>query len=372
MNTKGWWRFVIMARIVFENPDVLVIDLERKHLALSTAGCPKVYKELRYVVFKKVPKNFEIVDLDSYCKEIALSINLNYDETSIFLTAVDVSTYSHSLVKYRGIEAEAFVTFGVDTPACLDVEKNVVGTINLALIVNKPLNIIGLLDLYRLASEVKGMVMALGGPMCKSITSIGTASDATMVLAPVGEERFAGIATDVGIASTMAIISALSKHIRKTPVDKYVSQTLGFKDINDVIEIALEVYSKASLPQLSIDNVKNELMQEIEKVLKDPNIVVFLRGMRLAEAALALGLVPGIGKEEYRLDSTGIVVDELAGKAVAEYINGFKGLLSYYWVERLKKENKLGILNELPPIADDLIGAFVGAILSRIYDKYSR
>ncbi|MEM4868581.1 MAG: hypothetical protein QXK54_07180, partial [Ignisphaera sp.] len=74
----------------------------------------------------------------------------------------------------------------------------------------------------------------------------------------------------------------------------------------------------------------------------------------------------------YKSDSPGIIVDELVGKALAEYINGFKGLLMYYWIERLKERGETPILKLLPPIADDIVAALIGGILSKIYDKYSR
>jgi phosphatidylglycerophosphatase A len=61
------------------------------------------------------------------------------------------------------------------------------------------------------------------------------------------------------------------------------------------------------------------------------------------------------------------------GKAIAEYLNGFKGLLAYYWIDRIKEGDKdLEDLSGLPPMTDDVVGAIVGGVLSRIYDKYSR
>lgn len=284
-----------------------------------------------------------------------------------------MSTCSHGFSIYSNVKAEAFVTLGIDTSSCIGAESSrKTSTINVAVVVDKPLDIVGLLDLFRTVSEVKGMVMSLGGPMCISSPSIGTASDATLVAAPAGNERFAGIATEVGIASSMAVICALARYMRNTPREEYIAQTLGFNHISKIIEIAKEVYTKAKVPHLNDNEIEKEVSEEVNKVLKDPNISLFIRGMRLLEAALSLNVLPGISIHEYRSDSSGIIVDELAGKAVAEYINGFKGLLMYYWIERLKERGEIPVLKLLPPIADDLVAALIGGILSRIYDKYSR
>ncbi|MEM4506319.1 MAG: adenosylcobinamide amidohydrolase [Ignisphaera sp.] len=363
-------------KILTRDKDTFAIDLEREYVAISTAGCPKIYSEIRYIVFRRVPKDFEYVDLDSYCRDIASSIGIDYSKSSIFLTAVDVSSCSHGFSIYRNIKAEAFVTLGIDTPSCIGTEgpKNSrgIGTINVAVVVDTPLNNIGLLDLFRTVSEVKGMVMGLGGPMCISSPSIGTASDATLVAAPAGDERFAGISTDVGIASSMAVICALARHIRNISREEYIAKTLGFDRIDNIIDIAKEVYTKARIPHLADNEIEKEVREEMGRVLRDPNILLFIKGMRMLEAALSINILPGVNIHEYKSDSPGIIVDELVGKALAEYINGFKGLLMYYWIERLKERGETPVLKLLPPIADDIVAALIGGILSKIYDKYSR
>lgn len=362
-----------MTKHALVDKDTLLVDLEGEYITLSTAGCPKVYSSIKYIVFRSVPKNFGFVDLDNYCKEIMNSIGLDYEKSIVFLTAVDVSTYSHSVYTYNGVKAEAYVTFGVDKPSCIgNAEENTVGTINVAVIVDKPLDSVGLLDLFRLVSEVKGMAMALGGPTCVFGASIGTASDATAVVAPNGVEKFAGIATAVGVASAVAVVDALSKQLRAVHSGDYLAKSLGFNDLDEVVGIAMKVYAKAKLPQLDDERARNEIQKELEMVVQDPNVALFIRGLRLLEVALALGVVPAINLDEYKSDSPGIVVDELAGKSLAEYINGFKGLLAYYWVERLKERREVEEIILLPPITDDLVAALVGSILSRIYDRYSR
>lgn len=362
-----------MVKHILLNNMTLIVDLEKEHVVASTAGCSKIFSEIRYIVFKTVSKDLGFVDLDRYCGEISNSIGLDYAKTIIFLTAVDVSSYSHSEVVLGNVKAEAFVTYGVDIYSCIGGDKNSgIGTINIAVVVDKPLDYVGLLDLFRVISEAKGMAISLGGPTCISGASLGTASDAIAVVAPRGSERFAGIATDVGIASTIATLNALAKQIRKTSRDHYLAKTLGLSSIDELVNIAMDVYKRAKIPCINENQIILDIRNEIQRLLEDPNIAMFIRGLRLLEIALSLGIVPVIDLDEYRLDSPGIIIDELAGKAIAEYINGFKGLLSYYWIERLKKHGELKAIASLPPVTDDIIGAVIGGILSKIYDKYSR
>jgi len=113
--------------------------------------------------------------------------------------------YKHTEVVYRDVKVEVFVTLGIETPSCISLEtnnsfRNNTGTINVAVIVDKPLSELALLDLFRVVSEVKGAVVALGGPQCTRGLVIGTVSDTIAVVAPEGLERFTGIATDADIA----------------------------------------------------------------------------------------------------------------------------------------------------------------------------
>uniref|UniRef100_A0A7C5UY70 Uncharacterized protein n=1 Tax=Ignisphaera aggregans TaxID=334771 RepID=A0A7C5UY70_9CREN len=69
--------------------------------------CTKIFSYIRYVVFKRVPKDFSYVDLNNYCQDLFSSLNLDHQKTVIFLTAVDISTYSHAEAVYRGIKAKS-------------------------------------------------------------------------------------------------------------------------------------------------------------------------------------------------------------------------------------------------------------------------
>ncbi|MGC8753347.1 MAG: adenosylcobinamide amidohydrolase [Fervidicoccaceae archaeon] len=362
-----------MAKVIGESSDFLLIDLEGELMSLSTSGCPKVYERARYLAFKRVPKDFEHVDLDEYCREVSRSLGVDIEETALFFTAVDLRKYSKGSYSHRGVKAEAFVTYGVDSPSCFEERRREIGTINVAVIVEKPMSRVGLLDLFRTVSEIKGMSISLGGPMCPSHSSVGTASDATMVASPQGDESFGGIATDVGISASLALLEAISQQIASMPLKEYMAKTLGFGEFDELTEMAMRAYRKAPLPSISDEQAKREIAEEMISLVKDPNLRIIVRSARLAESFLSLKLFPGREIEEYMGDSPGIIADEVIGKAIAEYINGFRGLLAYSWIDRMKDEDdELEKIGELPPMTDDVVGALIGGALSRIYDRYSR
>jgi alpha-ribazole phosphatase CobZ len=362
-----------MVKIIRSDSEALIIDLERDMVPLSTAGCPKVFTTVRYIVFKRVPKDFSHVDLDAFCSDLSNSLGLDGAKTIIFLTAVDVSTYSYAQAVFRDVKVEVFITFGINMPYCVNIDidvHNQLNTINIAVIVNKPLSRLALLDLFRTVSEIKGSILSLGGPQCISGISLGTASDATTVVAPEDSNRFAGIATDIGIATAQALIKALTKSLININYEDYIAKTLGLNNFEYIIELSKRVYNFAPIPSVNEEEFLEELKKEFSYALTDPNIQILIRGAKLVEISAQLGLIPSITSSEFLADTPRIIVDELIGKALSEYINGFRGLLAYYWVERLKERGDLSEIKELPPISDDIITALIGSILSKIYDKY--
>ena len=363
-----------MSRIIRSDENYLVIDLLREKMILSTAACPKIYETARYIIYKKVPKDFGYVDLNKYCEEVSSELGFDRSETIIFLTATDITKYIYEKEIYGSAEVEIYTTIGLEHPSCLGEEPaNYFGTINVSVITDKKLNKIGIADLFRLVSEIKGLLLGLGGPLCLNKPSVGTASDATLVASVYGEdgESFSGPATDIGVAVSRALSKALGKYLRKIPLNEYVKYALGFGDLETLLRYSLEIYDKAPIPNLDKKLVENELRDEYRRLFKDPNILALIRGIRLLEMYIALNLLPFLGQEEYVSDSQGLVIDELLGKSLAEYINGFKGLLAYYWVDRLKK-NMFPELNRLPPLTDDLVASLIGSVLSRLYDRYTR
>ena len=363
-----------MSRVRERSSDLLLIDLGREMMTISTAGCPRIYENIRYLVFKRVPRDFSRTDLDRYCREISREIGLEPEEATIFLTAVDLSTYAYERVEERDLVVEIYATIGIEHPICLMSQQDPrgeIGTINIAVITSKSLGRAGLADLFRLVSEIKGVLLALGGLDCVNSPFIGTASDATAVAAPAGEDRFAGAATELGGVVIKTLTKLLRRELKRIYSSDFAVRSLGVENFDELIRLTMKIYRFAAVPGLEESVIERDLREEYERVLSDPNTILLIRGVRLLEQVLGVDLIPGIDREEYARDAAGLVVDELLGKALAEYVNGFRGLLAYYWIERLK-ERDLEEIREKPPLTDDLLSSLIGGVLSRIYDKYSR
>jgi len=352
----------------------LIIELDSEYYALSSSALTRTYEPITHVIFNTIPEDVELSDVDAYCIDLVKSLGLDPERSAVFLTAADVSKYVHGSKVVDSHLVEVFITIGIDWVSCLDTAVNIeagIGnnTINIAVFTDKPLNRLGLLDLFRLASEAKGSLMALLGPTCLKSPSLGTPSDATLVASPIGNERYSG---SVGRAAVSLLSEVLADVFRRLPLDRYVKYLLGGLSIDELRRLAIEVYRNCRIPTQNDEDAGLKILNEILSTFKDPNIVALIKGARFIEFLMALNALPGLMEGEYLSDSPGIIVDELVGKALAEYVNGFKGLLSYYWVERLKDEGRLPLLSTLPPITDDLITSLIGSILSRIYDRYSR
>jgi len=78
------------------------------------------------------------------------------------------------------------------------------------------------------------------------------------------------------------------------------------------------------------------------------------------------GKVPGLNKEEYKKDPVHLIADEILGIQIATYIAGSRALFEF---ERFDKR-KPGILKELPPILDDVIGGLISGALVKVCLDY--
>lgn len=377
VSIVDWW--VVSTLKHYLSGRNLIIELDSEYHALSSSAFTRVYEPVTHVVFNTVPKDVDLSDVNTYCINLIKSLGLEPEKSAVFLTAADVTKYIHGSKVVDSHQVEVFITIGVDWISCLDTVVNIeaginnymmkYGTINIAIFTDKPLNRSGLLDLFRLISEAKGSLMTLLGPTCLKSPSLGTPSDATLAASPVGNERYPG---SVGRASISLLSEVLADVFRNLPLDKYVRYLLGGLSIDELRELAAEVYRSCRIPTQDDKGIESEILNELTNAFRDPNIVALIKGARFIEFVMALNALPGLRVGEYSSDSPGIIVDELIGKSLAEYINGFKGLLSYYWVERLKDAGRPPLLSTLPPITDDIVTALVGSTLSRVYDRYSR
>ena len=129
-------------------------------------------------------------------------------------------------------------------------------------------------------------------------------------------------------------------------------------DLEDLINTALKMY--IAHPKLgSKGEMTRKLREEFKETFQDINVcALVIAGLCLEEAGRK-GLIPGLSVKEYEKDPVHLIADELLGIQIAQYIAGSRALFEF---ERFDRE-KPGILENLPPIMDDIIGGLIAGVL---------
>ena len=353
--------------------DLAILKLPRDALALSTAingGFVKV----RYVVFKKVSKDFSD-DPDKFVDKVIEGLGLPKDRSIVFLTAASIE---RSLAFLSSEDVLIASTISHNPLACTGGISRKIGegsssTINIFVVVKQKLSERSLAELLSLVSEVKALALS---DLCLSCepglrafqSAVDSIAVATMGVEP--EEKFVGPITKIGSEVSRRLYEVLTASLlEKLDVDSKFETLTGI-NLKKVVDLAFEVYLRAPVPHVNHDRVKNMIKDVLMNELRDPNVWALISSYKCPEILSSLGWFPNLSKEEYNSDSTKIVSDEVLGIGLSLYVNGMRGLLSYYWVDRNK--HKINGLGNLPPFLDDIISALIGSILSKVYDELVR
>lgn len=352
-----------LAYKIFLDKDVkaLIVDLYEEHYFL--VNLPYQPKRAKSVIFKQVEEDFSREDLERYYVE--LRTLLGRESSIVFLTSADVSDYVHA----AGDSYEMIATVGPRPPVCPGQEaEGKVATINLMVIVNEALSESGLLDLYKTVVEAKSLAAAELSLRCRT-RSPGTVTDAVAVGRPAqmeGDQNFASMYTRLGSEVAASIYyGIISKGMEKLGIEGFYRNVLGV-EIVDIIDLVMRIYSRYPAPGVDERKARQEAEKILRRFLEDPNVQSLVLAARELDLHASAGSVPGLTREEHKNDSVKIVADELIATALSLYMAGFKGLLSTYWVERLKEREGLF---ELPMFEDDVLSAIVGSTLSALYER---
>ena len=133
--------------------------------------------------------------------------------------------------------------------------------------------------------------------------------------------------------------------------------------LQSLIDSALEMF----VPHPGIETQQKAielLTEEFLDILKDVNVSTLIVAAFHAQEEAENGRIPGLSKERF-LGRPGLVADELIGIAIATYIGGSKGMFEFVRFDQAKP----GILNKLPPLTNDAIGALVAGASSNVYTR---
>ncbi len=351
--------------------DNLIIEFPEATHAVASTVMGGGYSRLTHVVFHRVGEDFDDPNPKKYAANLVERLGLPVETTAVFLTAVDV--VKEYIARSIG-EVYLVATIGFRPLACIDTANSPrPSTINILVYSNKPLHVNALVDLVSTVSSAKTLALVDLALSCSGSVSraYATVTDAIVVSSPLPSregELFAGPATPIGATTAKLVYESLVLHgLSKIGVDERVKHILGV-DIEWLVDTALKFYEKAPIPGKPLNEIRLAVKHEVEKLLEDPNVWAILMSARSLDYYGIAGAIPMLSREEYKNDSKRIVADELLGIMLSIYINGWKALFSYYWVDRLK--DRLGEFKDKPMFIDDALASLIGSILSRVYDKY--
>ncbi|MDI3540140.1 MAG: hypothetical protein PWR29_1534 [Methanolobus sp.] len=146
-------------------------------------------------------------------------------------------------------------------------------------------------------------------------------------------------------------------------------------DIIDILEdegITMEMLVDTALalyaPHPGIETrelAEEKFLEELYIALSDPNLCMLVYAGVLLEREGAAGTLPNISKSSYEKDLTFLIVDEVLGMSIAKYISGDKGIFEFVRFDKQKP----GILAELGPFMDDVIGGLIGGVSASMYTR---
>jgi adenosylcobinamide hydrolase len=196
-----------------EWPDhALLATLPVAHRCLSSAVLGGGLTSARHWLNLQVPHDYARTDPEVHLTEVARANALDPSEVIGMLTAADVRA---GVRRDRG-PASAVATVGIGQPLAAAGRRPRplprVGTINVFIVVRRPLSDAALVAAVQTATEAKAQALADAGVRALNHhgPATGTATDAICVATPPGAEvAFAGPATAIGAAIAHAVHGAV-------------------------------------------------------------------------------------------------------------------------------------------------------------------
>jgi alpha-ribazole phosphatase CobZ len=106
-------------------------------------------------------------------------------------------------------------------------------------------------------------------------------------------------------------------------------------------------------------------IRELRLAISDPNLCMLIYSGILLEREGRNGTLPNISRDSYERDLTFLIADEVLGMSISKYISGDKGMFEFVRFDKQKP----GILAELGPFMDDVIGGLIGGVSANMYTR---
>ena len=200
----------------------------------------------------------------------------------------------------------------------------------------------------------------------RGIRGTGTTSDAVAIVSPLGPgTKYAGTATDVGIAIARAVRKATSESIRKWSLVNPPMDFLSLLERKGVtIDDLWAMGTELPRPDTSWDpeDLHRRFVHKLDMLKEDVNVNSLIQAALLMEAEAERDNIRGLRAGEFNDDPVNLVADKMMGVALVEYLAGKGGLKDY---ERYG-ETRPCTIKRLGPFLDDIVSALVLGTMSRI------
>lgn len=189
-----------------------MITLSQEAIALASTVDGGLRNGIKYIVHHQVPRDFNNDPIKEVMR-VHRELSIRSDEAITFLTATELprNHITHREV-INDVEIAVSITTGLTNPYRIE-GGNIEAwglhesTINMAIIISKPLTVQAMIDAIMLSAQVKALTLA-------ELTNgeiHGTTSDAVAIITPINgnKEPYAGPATSIGKAVVHAVHEAL-------------------------------------------------------------------------------------------------------------------------------------------------------------------
>jgi adenosylcobinamide hydrolase len=292
------------------------------------------------------------------------------EHTVGFMTAAVIrKAISMAEERYHGVHAIAVVTAGVvnavmagDLLPDSTVRKlTKPGTINIVVAVDAPLECEACANAIITATEAKSAAMFERG-----IRGTGTTSDAVAIVSPLGKgTKYAGTATDVGIAIARAVRQATSESIRKwslvnPPMDLLSLLERKGVTMDDLWAMAIELHRP--VPSVDLEGLHRCFMKDLDMLKEDVNVNSLVQAAMLIDSEGHRDNIRGLKAGAFQNHPEHLVADKMLGAILVEYLAGKVGLIEHERHCQMRQAST----ERLGPFLDNVVMALIVGTISRI------
>lgn len=346
--------------ISFEEPMAVVSTLP----VVSRSGLST--GPVNSVIFREVREEDVCRNLVDYYRRTIDEVGV--EKALVVLTSTSLNQKFRQFHVEEG-DTDIYMTVSLSPASCLEsrVYKPIsIGTINVVVATGAPLTHNAMVDLLRTLTEAKTLASVESMLYCGSRAS-GTVSDSVSVLRPAnleGSVLFAGISTDFGNAVARVVHEHIVSESASRDLNEKLKSVIGV-DLDALGNLFSRIYEMHPIEGVSASEATSRALEKLRRTLSDPNVWSLLIAARELDLHGASGSIPGLSRSEFLADSKRLVADEVLGMALAEYLVGINGVLTMYWIERLK-EGGLLEHRRLGAFEDDVVSALLAFMVVNV------